>query len=187
MFVMTGLPPQIGDVAVVAYLPGDLASYLRALTQRLAPLSPHPSPHLTLLPPRPTESMEAMIEQLRRTAREEPPFAIRLGELATFLPISEVMYLELLHGNDEARKLHRHLSQIFPPDSTRESFQFHPHITVAYGLAAGEVTRLLPAFQADWARYRGLREANLRELTLVRQTAHRRWDDIVSFPLCGHR
>lgn len=184
---MPGLPPQIGDVAVIAYLPGDLARFLRSLTERLAPASPHPRPHLTVLPPRPAASLEAMLHLLHVTAREEPPFYIRMGGLATFMPVSEVLYLELDHGHEDARRLYQRLLQVFPSDAPRERFQFHPHITLAYALPAGEVTRLLPAFKEEWARYPGPREAPLRDLTLVRMSAPGHWDDVAAFPLCGHK
>jgi 2'-5' RNA ligase len=181
------MPPQIGDVAVIAYLPGELARFLRGLTERLAPGSPHPRPHLTVLPPRPAPSLEAMLNLLHVTAREEPPFLIRMGGLATFLPISEVLFLELESGQEDALHLYQRLQQVFPSDAPRERFRFHPHITLAYGLPRGEVTRLLPSFQEEWIRYPGPREAPLRTLTLVRMSAPSQWDDIASFPLCGHR
>lgn len=184
---MPGMPPQIGDVAVIAYLPGELARFLRSLTERLAPASPHPRPHLTVLPPRPAPSLDTMLNLLHVTAREEAPFHIRMGGLATFLPISEVLYLELVHGQRDAHRLYQRLLQVFPTDAPRERFQFHPHVTLAYGLPAGEVAHLLPGFRHEWAQYSGPREAPLRDLTLVRMSAPGQWDDIATFPLCGHQ
>lgn len=177
------LRPQTGDIAVIAYIPGALAAFLRELTARLAPAVPRTHPHLTLLPPQPPSlPLAAMVAHLGATVATDPAFPIRVGDIATFLPISEVLYLELTRGETPARQLHQKLIRTYRGGEP-ERFRYHPHITLAYALEPGEVARLLPAFQQEWMAYRGPREATLDTLTLVQLTSPLMWEDVGTAPL----
>src|SRR5487761_713307 len=126
-----------GDVAVVAYLPGEIAHRLARIAHRLTPASPARRPHFTVLPGRPLQLRDAaMLERLRAVCSQRtPPLRLRLGEVRTFLPVSPVIYLDVIAADEELSRLRGMLLAVLPSRSA-ERFAYHPHLTLAYDLPA---------------------------------------------------
>ncbi len=176
---------MIGEVAVVAYLPGELAARLARIAHRLAPASPARRPHITVLPARLVPLADAaLLELLRTAAPAGMPLRLRLGEVCTFLPVSPVIYLDVIALDAGLEQLRRRLLSVLP-DSIPGRFPFHPHLTLAYDLPEAYILRLQPRWQRVWERLRVAWPGDLAmdELTLVRQTGDAEWRDLGTFRL----
>ncbi len=174
---------MIGEVALVAYLPGELAGRLARIAHRLASDSPERRPHITVLPSRNVPLPDAaLLEVLRRFAPAALPLRLRLGEIRTFLPVSPVIYLDVMTTDAVLDRLRHNLLQALP-DSIPERFPYHPHLTLAYDLPAPAVERLQVRWQRVWEKLRCTWPPllELTELTLVRQVGAAEWQDLGSY------
>lgn len=89
-------------------------------------------PHVTLLPPTaiPPDELEAVEEHLREVARSFRPFGVRLQGTGTFRPISDVVFVPLVEGEDECSQLEGKVRQ--GPLARDLRFPYHPHVTLAH-------------------------------------------------------
>lgn len=166
------------DVSVVSYLAGELGEFLAATTRRLAPATPAGMPHLTLLPLQATcKPDEVLVAAVAASARDVAPLAIELGQLSSFEPCSEVLYVEVPDPHGRVRWMHDRLAAFANPGG-QERFPFCPHVTLAYELPAGEVAHLRPAFERAWNDYQGPRRALLEEVHVVREVGQFAWRDL---------
>lgn len=117
-------------VGVIIPVPEPLASELADWRASFGdPLAAVVPPHITLVTTTPTDDWEAAVEHVRRVAREQRPFTIRLQGTGTFRPVSPVVFVSLDGGFQECVNLHGKLQS--GPLARELAFPFHPHVTVA--------------------------------------------------------
>jgi 2'-5' RNA ligase len=147
--------------ALVFYASGPLAQFLDELRAELEPGHPVPRSHVTVLPPRPIpdhtilpESANKAIAQLRRQAAEFSPFRTHLGGIDSFNG-TNVIYLSIANGFKELDRMHHRLNQ--EALQYQEPYPYHPHITLAQGVAPERMEALLELARARWEAYTGPR------------------------------
>ncbi|TDD93724.1 2'-5' RNA ligase family protein [Actinomadura rubrisoli] len=106
--------------------------------------------HITLLPPTEVdgEALGVVEKHLRRVARTERPFRIRLHGSGTFRPVSPVVFVSLAEGIGDCERVQSRV--LSGPLSRTLPFPYHPHVTIAHHLADEVLDR---AFK-DLAGYR---------------------------------
>jgi 2'-5' RNA ligase len=109
--------------------------------------------HVTLLPP--TElgcgELPALRGHLAQVAADGRPFVMRLHGTDTFRPLSPVVYVRLAEGGADCAVLQERVRS--GPVTRELQFPYHPHVTVAHGIAEAAMDRAqreLAAFTADW-------------------------------------
>jgi 2'-5' RNA ligase len=110
--------------------------------------------HVTLLPP--TEVGRADLPPFRRhltqVAAEARAFPMRLHGTDTFRPLTPVVYVRLTEGAGECARLQERVRS--GPLARELQFPYHPHVTVAHGIAEPALDRAqreLADFAAYWA------------------------------------
>ncbi len=117
------------------------------------PLGARVPAHITLMPPRavPKDHTEQVVKHLRHLAAGRQPFRVTLRGSGTFMPLSPVVFLNLVEGGPECTDLAEDLRS-GPLDYTPR-FPYHPHVTLAQGLPEAELARAERAgkdFHASW-------------------------------------
>ncbi|WP_354640952.1 2'-5' RNA ligase family protein [Kitasatospora camelliae] len=91
--------------------------------------------HVTLLPP--TEVAPALLPEidahLHAVAAGHRPFRMLLHGSGTFRPVSPVVFIRVEEGAQECRTLEADVRS--GPLARELAFPYHPHVTVAHGLA----------------------------------------------------
>jgi 2'-5' RNA ligase len=171
-----------GTYAVVSYLNGALADFVQGLRARLAPDEEHVRPHLTLLSPRVLESPpEKLHSALKRICYDARPVAVSLGEVESFVPATNTVYLQVNGGACEVRSLHERLNQYgFRADDT---WPYVPHVTLATLDGQSIVADVLEEARQQWKLYAGGRDFVINKLTVVREMSPGLWNDLASVPL----
>src|ERR1043166_2886422 len=95
---------KLNQFALVIYIPDMLARFLDELRLELV-AGCRPRAHVTVLPPRPLQDVEAALEEVRSLSPEFPPFEIELGDVEVF-PKTNVIYIGLRRGEVEMRAMH---------------------------------------------------------------------------------
>lgn len=168
--------------ALVAYLPSQLGEFLDGLRRRLNPSFGDWLSHITILPPRAICSQqEAAITTLRDKCHEVEPFAVTLGDISAFWPVTGVVYLSLSSGFPELLDLHRRLN--CKEIEQKEQYSYFPHITIAQGLDENGVLSISREASMAWATYKGERSVRIELLSLVNHTPDNRWVNIAQVPL----
>jgi 2'-5' RNA ligase len=168
-----------GDIAVVSYLENSLGEYLAALTKNLAPLTPLRRPHITLFPHRPLPfEDDELVSRLHRIAPALHPVPLELDQVATFLPVTPVVYLRVQNGINGLLHIHEQLIDSYNARELPERFAYQPHLTLAYDLPESEVEPLQRAFRDGWSCYSGSRTFVVEQLTVVRESSYRQWKDL---------
>ena len=178
---------DIGNIALVSYINGPLAVFLDSLRLRLTPAS-SPRAHVTILPPRqltvpvsgkPDLIFEQILEQIREVCGECPPFQAEFGEVLIF-PGSNVIYLDLQRGGEHFSALHQQLNVGML--EFESGYRYHPHLTLAQGLAAGDALALLPLACRLWAEFADSRCFETDAVTLVREDNFQSWSALERIP-----
>jgi 2'-5' RNA ligase len=109
--------------------------------------------HVTLLPPTEVEEAElpAITEHLARVALIGHPFGITLDGTGSFRPLSPVVYARLGSGVPECRELQERVRS--GPLERELLFPYHPHVTLAHGIAEEALDRAfaeMSGFRASW-------------------------------------
>lgn len=167
-------PPQY---AVVAYVRSALGSFVEELRRELYPEHGHLPAHLTILPPRGLHAPEDQtIAALQEACREVAPFEVVLGEVASFMPVTPTVFLQVEHGAYRMRELHDKLNmRLFQQD---EPWPYMPHLTIVK-METLESARLAEVVARDrWQNYAGARRVTVDQLTFVREGANNRWIDL---------
>ena len=109
--------------------------------------------HITLLPP--TEIGRAELpgfgRHLASVAARGRAFAMRLDGTNTFRPASPVVYVRVAEGGDACAELQEEVRS--GPVARELQFPYHPHVTVAHGIADAAMDRAqseLAGFAAHW-------------------------------------
>src|ERR1022692_2811686 len=120
-----------------------------------------------------------MIAQ-RTGAKVFAPFDIELGQIEKF-DVTDVIYISVEGGAGQLRKLHQSLNRgalAFP-----ESFAYHPHVTLAQEIDAGQVEALVALASRRWRDFRGPRRFRAESTVVVRNTRGNQWVDLAKGPL----
>jgi 2'-5' RNA ligase len=179
----TGLP--VGDerpslYALVIYLPDPLGGFLDDLRLEMVP-GCNPHAHISVLPPRPLPvAPEAAIEEARGILGGFAPFDIELGGIEKF-DVTDVVYIGVQEGAGQLREMHHSLSQ--GALAFQEPFAYHPHVTLAQGIAVGQVEGLAALASRRWREFAGPRRFRAEGTVFVRNTQGNRWIDLASGPL----
>ncbi|WP_189130475.1 2'-5' RNA ligase family protein [Wenjunlia tyrosinilytica] len=109
--------------------------------------------HVTLLPPTEVdpEALPAIEDHLAEVAASGRPFELRLDGTDTFRPLSPVVYVRLVRGAEECRTLQERVRS--GPLERELQFPYHPHVTIAHGIAEEALDRAFEAladFRASW-------------------------------------
>jgi 2'-5' RNA ligase len=172
-------PPRY---AVVTYLHGPLANFVEDLRRQLAPEQAHMRAHLTLLSPRVLESPpEKLLSALNRICYKIESVQVALGQVETFLPVTSTVYLGLHEGARQVCDLHQRLNQYGL--RAEDPWAYVPHVTLAKFDEEAVAQKALEGTRRQWSSYAGARDFPVKELTLVRETEHERWNDLAKVAL----
>lgn len=131
-------------IGVTLDIPEPYASELRALRLSHGDQAALVVPaHITLVPPMeiPVESWPEVRDRIREVANATSPFILGLRGTGTFMPISPVVFIEVVRGLRECRELSTSLrSGVLDQDL---AFPYHPHVTIAQGLDATVLEKAL--------------------------------------------
>lgn len=130
---MTSVPLRTIGVAIAIAEPHGRE--LQRLRESFGdPLAPSVPSHVTLLPPTPVElvALPAVQEHLRSVAAALAPFHIHLRGAGTFRPVSPVVFVPLVEGDQECRSVQAMVRT--GPLNRQLEFPYHPHVTVAHRL-----------------------------------------------------
>ncbi len=143
------------DIGVAIGLPEPYTSELQGWRERLGdPNAAAIPPHVTLLPPTSLRSadLDVVEEHLRVIAAEEAPFTLQLLGSSSFRPVSPVVFVPLVLGGDECRRLERRVRS--GPLSRDLTFDYHPHVTVAHDVGEARLDEALAALADYRATFR---------------------------------
>jgi 2'-5' RNA ligase len=167
----------LGQFALVSYIPDPLARFLDDLRVELTP-GCNPHAHVTILPPRPLHNgVKDTVQLIVEECRNLPPFRVEAGDIRVFEE-SSVIYLDIARGIDELREFYRVLN--CGPLEYKESFPYHPHITIAQNIPPDRASGLAAAARGKWAEYRGPRGFMVSSLSFVQHVAPSIWTDVAT-------
>ncbi|MFF0446999.1 2'-5' RNA ligase family protein [Streptomyces sp. NPDC004609] len=111
--------------------------------------------HVTLLPPTQVDpgAMPGIEEHLTGVAMAVRPFPMRLCGTGTFRPVSPVVFVQVVEGAAACSRLQQQVREPSGPLVRELQFSYHPHVTVAHGIAEEAMDRAyeeLAAFEAAW-------------------------------------
>ncbi|MFJ4696725.1 MULTISPECIES: 2'-5' RNA ligase family protein [unclassified Streptomyces] len=111
--------------------------------------------HITLLPPTeaPADALPAVERHLAEVAANGRAFPLRLEGTGTFRPVSPVVYVRLVEGADACAWLQKQVRDASGPVARELQFPYHPHVTVAHGIAEEAMDRAqteLADYAASW-------------------------------------
>lgn len=135
--------------------------------------------HVTLLPPTEvdTEILPAFRRHLAKVAAAGHPFRMRLEGTGTFRPLSPVVYIKLAEGVSECTALQELVRS--GPVQRELQFPYHPHVTVAHGIAEEALDRAyeeLAEYTAGWTA---------AGFGLYEQDADGHWRKLHDYPFGG--
>jgi 2'-5' RNA ligase len=168
---------KLNQFALVIYIPDPLAGFLDELRLELV-AGCRPRAHVTVLPPRPLQDVDAALEEVRSMSPEFPPVEIELGDVEVF-PKTNVIYIGLRRGAEEMRAMHKAMNT--GPVGFDEPYPYHPHITLAQEFSAADMPRLEALARERWQAYDGPRAFRGETLAFVQNTAGNCWLDLAEF------
>ncbi|UQX02633.1 2'-5' RNA ligase family protein [Streptomyces sp. RerS4] len=111
--------------------------------------------HVTLVPPTEVETdrLPAIRAHLAEVAGAFRSFAMRLEGTGTFRPLSPVVFVRLAEGAPGCTLLQSVVRDPEGPLNRELAFPYHPHVTVAHGIAEEAMDRAfaeLADYAAEW-------------------------------------
>ncbi|OEV03577.1 2'-5' RNA ligase family protein [Streptomyces oceani] len=111
--------------------------------------------HVTLLPPTEIDvaSWPAVERHLAAVAGAGQPFPMRLSGTGSFRPLSPVVFVRVAEGGSACGRLQERVRGGDGPLARELQFPYHPHVTVAHGIAEESMDRAaaeLADFEATW-------------------------------------
>src|SRR5690242_17916308 len=170
---------KLNEYALVIYFPDPLARFLDDLRLELV-VSCRPRAHVTVLPPRRLEDVDAARQQARIMAVDFAPFDIELGGVEIF-PQTNVIYIGVERGASELKTMHDAMNT--GALAFAEKFTYHPHITLAQEIQLADTDRLAALARERWANYRGPRSLFAERVAFVQNTAGNCWLDLAEYAL----
>ncbi|MFF8830493.1 2'-5' RNA ligase family protein [Streptomyces sp. NPDC015131] len=111
--------------------------------------------HVTLLPPTEVDAarLPAVRAHLAGVAAASRSFPMRLSGTGTFRPLSPVVFVQVVEGAAACSWLQQRVREASGPLERELQFPYHPHVTVAHGIAEEAMDRAyeeLTDFEAAW-------------------------------------
>lgn len=141
-------------IGVAIDVPAPYAGELHAWRKRVRdPQAEMIPPHVTLLPPTRigTPDLTEVEQHLAAIAERHRPFEMRLLGTGTFLPVSEVVFVQVSVGLSQCELLEREIRS--GPLMIDTQFPYHPHVTVAHGVAESQLDAVYDGLDAYRARF----------------------------------
>jgi 2'-5' RNA ligase len=169
-------------IGVSIAVPEPHGSQLQELRAGFGDPAAHGIPtHVTLLPPTEVEdrslpSVEAHLEAVAAAGRS---FAMRLAGTGTFRPLSPVVFVQVVEGAEACTWLQKQVRDASGPVARELQFPYHPHVTVAHGIAEEAMDRAyaeLAGYEAAWP---------CTGFALYEQGADGIWRKLREFPFGG--
>lgn len=137
--------------------------------------------HVTLLPPTEADAADlpAIEAHLDRIATAGRPFPMRLSGTGTFRPLSPVVFVQVAAGASACAWLQKRVRDASGPLVRELQFPYHPHVTVAHGIAEEAMDRAyeeLADYEAAWT---------CGSFSLYEQGPDAVWRKIRDFPFGG--
>ncbi|MFE7517974.1 2'-5' RNA ligase family protein [Streptomyces halstedii] len=137
--------------------------------------------HVTLLPPTEAEAavLPAVETHLAKIATAGRPFPMRLSGTGTFRPLSPVVFVQVVEGASACSWLQKRVRERSGPLVRELQFPYHPHVTVAHGIAEEAMDRAyeeLSSYEAAWT---------CGSFALYEQGTDSVWRKIREFPFGG--
>jgi 2'-5' RNA ligase len=174
------LEERLNVFALVIYIPDPLGRFLDELRQELVP-SYNPHAHVSVLPPRPLAvDWSVAAGQVRSLTGAWTPFEIELTDIGIF-PLTDVIYIQLGAGASELSRMHTAMNS--GPLGFHEPFPYHPHVTLAQEIPAGQVDSVCETAVERWRDYRGPRTFRADRAAFVQNTLQNCWIDLAEYPL----
>jgi len=173
---------RLPQYAVVAYVRNQVGEFVETLRRELYPEHAHLPAHLTMLPPRQLVGGEGeTVQALRELCRAVEPFEVAVGEVASFIPVTPTVFLQVEHGAYRMRELHDRLNtDLFQQE---EPWPYMPHLTLVKMATLEEAHAARQQAAERWSTYRGSRRILVEQLTFVRESTEGRWLDLAPVPL----
>src|SRR5581483_6997175 len=157
----------LNQFALVSYIPEPLSGFLDRLRCELVP-NCFLRAHVTILPPRPLEAPpEKAWMEVREAVSDLHPIDVDLSSVEIF-PVSDVIYIGLGSGREELKQLHDFLNK--GRVAHKESFNFHPHVTLAQNLTPDQVDEFVVLARRRWEEFQGPRNFRVHTITFVQNT-----------------
>ncbi|MGW7007417.1 2'-5' RNA ligase family protein [Streptomyces sp. NPDC054933] len=145
---------ETSTIGVSIAVPEPYGSLIQERRAGFGDLAAHAIPtHITLLPP--TEVDTAALPDFRQhlsdVAEASRSFALRLDGTDSFRPLSPVVFVRLAEGAVDCSQLQERVRS--GPVMRELQFPYHPHVTVAHGIADEAMDRAqreLAGFSACW-------------------------------------
>jgi 2'-5' RNA ligase len=174
------LEERLNVFALVIYIPDPLGRFLDELRQELVP-SYNPHAHVSVLPPRPLAvDWSVAAGQVRSLTGVWAPFEIELTDIGIF-PLTDVIYIQLGAGAAELSRMHTAMNS--GSLGFHEPFPYHPHVTLAQEIPAGEVDSVCETAVERWRDYRGPRSFRADRAAFVQNTLQNCWIDLAEYSL----
>ncbi|MFE2017029.1 2'-5' RNA ligase family protein [Streptomyces sp. NPDC059499] len=134
--------------------------------------------HVTLLPPTEADAaaLSAIEAHLAQIATAGRAFPMRLSGTGTFRPLSPVVFVQVVEGASACSWLQKRIREASGPLVRELQFPYHPHVTVAHGIAEDAMDRAyeeLSTYEAAWT---------CGSFALYEQGADSVWRKINEFP-----
>ncbi len=171
-----GARTAINSFALISYLPEPLGGFLDTLRCELVPECTARS-HVTVLPPRPLAAgvPDSAWLDLHNFLADFPPFRVELTGIEVF-ENTNVVYLSVGAGYRDLAQMHAVLNR--GPLQYAEPFQYHPHVTLAQGLAQNQVEAAVELARKRWRESPLGHSFVVDRLTFVQNTLENRWTDL---------
>ncbi|MER5495150.1 2'-5' RNA ligase family protein [Streptomyces sp. NPDC002454] len=137
--------------------------------------------HVTLLPPTEVDAgaLSAIEEHLVGVAAGARPFPMRLSGTGTFRPLSPVVFVQVVEGAAGCAGLQERVRDASGPLARELQFPYHPHVTVAHGIAEEAMDRAhaeLSGYEAQWS---------VTDFALYEQGPDEKWRKLRAFAFGG--
>ncbi|MEJ8659275.1 2'-5' RNA ligase family protein [Streptomyces sp. MS1.AVA.4] len=111
--------------------------------------------HVTLLPPTEADASALPVVEahLTRVAAAGRAFPMRLSGTGTFRPDSPVVFVKVAEGGAACTQLQQRVRDASGPLVRELQWPYHPHVTVAHGIAEEAMDRAyeeLAGYEAEW-------------------------------------
>ncbi|KUF17789.1 MULTISPECIES: 2'-5' RNA ligase family protein [Streptomyces] len=143
-------------IGVSIAVPEPHGSLLQELRAGFGDPAAHGIPtHVTLLPPTEVDSgaLSVIEQHLSAVAAAGRPFPMRLSGTGTFRPLSPVVFVQVVEGGSACSWLQERVRDSSGPLVRELQFPYHPHVTVAHGIAEEAMDRAyeeLSEYEAAW-------------------------------------
>jgi hypothetical protein len=171
--------------ALVAYIRSPVGIFVEDLRRKIHPEHGHLAAHVTVLPPRPLRGSEdEALAAVARSASEQPPFEIGMGEVESFVPSTPTIFIRVARAAYRMRELHDAMNH--GALQYEEPWPYMPHLTIAKLDCTPDVEQVIETARQNWRNYDGPRDVLIDNLAFVRGSGHT-WFDIARFSLDGDK